>query len=60
MTSEQDLLVYKQCILELNNVSINYRNIDKLTSQNLSDIKKERPEIYMESLVRLQCEAKKG
>lgn len=51
--SEHDLPVYKQCILELNNVSINLlRNIDKLTSQNLSDIKREARNLY-ESLVRL-------
>ena len=57
--SEQDLPVYKQCILELNNVSINLlRNIDKLTSQNLSDIKREARNLY-ESLVRLQCEAER-
>ncbi|OFQ87773.1 helix-turn-helix domain-containing protein [Streptococcus sp. HMSC061E03] len=57
--SEHDLPVYKQCILELNNVSINLlRNIDKLTSQNLSDIKREARNLY-ESLVRLQCEAER-
>jgi transcriptional regulator with XRE-family HTH domain len=34
------------------------RNIDKLTSQNLSDIKREARNLY-ESLVRLQCEAER-
>lgn len=57
--SEQDLPVYKQCILELNNVLINLlRNADKLTAQNLSDIKREARNLY-ESLVGLQYEAER-
>jgi DNA-binding helix-turn-helix protein len=57
--SEQDLPVYKQYILELNNFLINLlRNADKLTAQNLSDIKREARNLY-ESLVGLQYEAER-
>ena len=49
--SEQNLPVHKQCMLELNNILINLlRNEDKLSSQNLSDIKREARNLY-ESLV---------
>ena len=57
--SEQDSPVYKQYILELNNVLINLlRNADKLTAQNLSDIKRKARNLY-ESLVGLQYEAER-
>ena len=58
--TEQNLPVYMQCMLELNNILINLlRNENKLSSQNLSDIKRKARDLY-ESLGWLQYEAERG
>lgn len=54
--TEQNLPVYKQCMLELNNILINLiRDADKLTYYNLGNIKSEAIKLY-ETIVCLQNE----
>ena len=54
-----NLPAHKQHMLNINNILTDLlRNADKLTAQNLSDIKREARNLY-ESLVQLQCEAER-
>lgn len=54
-----NLPAYKQHMLNINNILTDLlRNADKLTAQNLSDIKREARNLY-ESLVWLQYEAER-